>query len=187
VATSRRATIHTSHRPQVPERSTVRFANHAAMNHTTTKATQHTAMNRPASSSTSVSIASVPVPDSPSVERHASSGFHTSVGQPTAIGPTFAPLLLAGRGLSRGRDNQSFSRAVDLFERLPNRMQALRRALAADESCGQADYVSAGAGAKSHRGVVRGHRVSASAWVSNRALPTAKARSRGNPVEPRKV
>ena len=61
-----------------------------------------------------------------------------------------------------GRNIRSFSRAVDLFERLPNRMQALRRALAADESCGQADYFSAGAGAKSHRDVVRGHRVSAS-------------------------
>jgi len=37
--------------------------------------------------------------------------------------------------------------AVDLFERLPHRMQALRRALAADASCAQADYFSAGAGA----------------------------------------
>ena len=57
VPTSRMAAIHTLHRARLPERSTVRFANQAAINHTTMKMTQHTSMNRPASCDTSVSVA----------------------------------------------------------------------------------------------------------------------------------
>jgi imidazolonepropionase-like amidohydrolase len=56
------------------------------------------------------------------------------------------------RGALRDAIRFGITAAVDLFERLPPRMQALRRALAADASCAQADYFSAGAGATVREG-----------------------------------